>query len=285
MEQLKAALLAAPAAKDAKNRFGRTALMEAARKGHVACVDALLAAGADRQVLNKKDQTAAEWALELGFSHVYARLDPEAARVRGNVLRSEFAAAKLVHVLSTRTKKDASQLDRNHSQFVRLACDPAKAAANLRAYLEQAAPGGQVRCYSPPEYGAFLAGAHGDADEAAGWAHLNWRGGEVGLERCRATGGCVLQLIVPPGVSPMQRAEAEAAADKGVRVLLVDLRGVRGEAYDYVFDEMPEVAALKREAAEVAGGKRTLPVPPTRAELERSAAGKPGPSGEVEQRL
>ena len=74
VEQLQAALRATPAAKNAKNRYGRTALMEAARKGHLAVVEALLAAGADVHERNKFGQTAADWALEHSHLTVYARL-------------------------------------------------------------------------------------------------------------------------------------------------------------------------------------------------------------------
>ena len=81
----------------------------------------------------------------------------------------------------------------------------------------------------------------------------------------------MLLLLVPPGKSPMQLAEEDAANDKGVRVLTIDVRDVRGEAFDYHFDEMPLVKALRDEAAQVAAGLLTLKVPPTREELEQMA--------------
>ena len=40
----------------------------------------------------------------------------------------------------------------------------------------------------------------------------NWR---WALERARATGGRVIQIIVSPGLSEMQVAEADMAADRG----------------------------------------------------------------------
>lgn len=264
VEQVRAALQAAPPeSKDVKNRYGRTALMEAARKGHDGVVEVLLAAGADRDARNKFGQTAGDWALEQGHSLVYARIDPEGAHARGNLLRAEFAAASVVHVLSTRRQKDASQLDRAHPEYRRLSCDPLKSAANLVAYL-QAVSG--VRVFNPHADNAFLTG--GDVAQADGWYCLNWRGGECGLERCRATGGCVLTLVVPPGKSPMQVAEEDAALEKGVRCLTIDLRQLRGEAFDYHYDEMAAVRALRDEARDVAEGTRALPVPPTREELE-----------------
>lgn len=227
LDAVKLALTAKPSDKDAKNRFGRTPLMEAARKGHVAVVDALVAAGAARDVQNKMGQTAADWALENGHVLVYARLDPDGARAKGEKLRAEFRAARVVHVLSTRAAKDASQLDRSHPAHVKLSCDPARSAANLQRYLQEQ-PG--LRCFNPNDEGQFL--TEGDIDQANGWYCLNWRSAEFGLEKARATGGSVLQLIVPPGPSPMQVAEADMAREKGVPVLSIDCSALRGEAYD-----------------------------------------------------
>ena len=265
-EAVIAALKAKPSDKDAKNRFGRTALMEAARKGHLAAVEALIAAGAARDIQNKMGQTAADWALENNHTLVYARLDPEGAQARGALLRKEFAAAKVVHLLSTRAKKDASQLDRSHPAHVKLSCEPARSAENLQRYLQEAKG---VRCFNPNVEGQFL--TEGDADQANGWYCLNWRSAEFGLERVRSTGGCVLQLIVPPGPSPMQVAEADMAREKGVPLLTVDCCALRGEAYDYHFADMPAVAKLREQAAQVAAGTLRLPVPPTREQLESGA--------------
>ena len=88
----------------------------------------------------------------------------------------------------------------------------------------------------------------------------------------------VLQLVVPPGPSPMQVAEADMAAEKGIRVLPVDCTALRGEAFDYHFAAMDEVKELKEQAAEVIAGTRTLVVPRTREELEL-AAGIAGAGG------
>ena len=78
---------------------------------------------------------------------------------------------------------------------------------------------------------------------------LNWRSGDFGLARVRATGGVVLQIVVPPGPSKMQLAEAEMAAEKGIEVLTVDCMSIRTEAFDYHFAEMPKVQALLNSAA------------------------------------
>lgn len=79
-DAVRAALQANKALVDAKNRFGRTPLMEAARKGHLAVVDVLVAAGADLDVRNKFNQTAADWALEQGHPLIYARQGQGAGR-------------------------------------------------------------------------------------------------------------------------------------------------------------------------------------------------------------
>ena len=52
---------------------------------------------------------------------------------------------------------------------------------------------------------------------------LTWR--EM-LELARAKGGCVVQMLVPPGLSKMQEAEADMAKDKGVPVVVLDCRQV-----------------------------------------------------------
>ena len=187
----------------------------------------------------------------------------------------------MVHLLSARPRKDASQLERSHASYVKLSCDPARSAENLQRFLQEV-PG--LRVFNPLVDSAFL--TEGDVGNADGWYVLNWRSGEFGLERVRQTGGRVLQIIVPPGPSPMQVAEADMAREKGVRVLQIDCTTVKGEAYDYVFAEMAEVRALKEEAAEVAAGVRTLRAPKTREELEKAAGGAPPPPvGEVTQHL
>ena len=66
LDAVKSALASKPSNKDAKNRFGRTPLMEAARKGHLHVVEHLLSLGANDLERNKFGQSAADFALEQG---------------------------------------------------------------------------------------------------------------------------------------------------------------------------------------------------------------------------
>ena len=114
----------------------------------------------------------------------------------------------------------------------------------LRTAHADALEGAGAQVFNPLIDNAFLLDGHTDAEAVLGTKLLNWRGPDVGLERVRQSGGCVLQLLTPPGPSPMQLAEAEMAADKGVPVVVVDCTDVNSEAFDYHFDEMPHVRAL-----------------------------------------
>ena len=242
LEAVKVALALRKADKDATNRFGRTPLIEAARKGHLHVVEALLAVGADREAKNKFGQTAADFALEQGHLMTYARLDPEGARLRGAAVRRIYAEASVVHLLSARARKDASQIDRHHPDFVRMSCEPARSAENLQRWLQEQ-PG--VKVFNPNTDNAFVLEGLVDVDGVNGMKLLNFRGADFGLERVRATGGCMLQLLVPPGLSTMQQAEADMAADKGVRVVIVDCTRIGVEAYDYHFEEMAQLQSLR----------------------------------------
>jgi len=241
LDAVKAAL-AKGADKDAKNRFGRTPLIEAARNGHLDVVELLLEAGADVDVRNKFGQSAADFALEKAHLMTYARLDPEGARARGASVRRRFAEATTVHLLSTRAKKDPSQLDRKHPTYVRMACDPSRSAENLQRYLEEAEG---IQVFNPNVDNAFVLGGLTEAEAVQGRKLLNWRSVEFGLERVKQTGGSVLQLIVPPGPSQMQLVEAAMAEDKGVPLIAIDCTAIPSEAYDYHFAELPAVQALR----------------------------------------
>ena len=63
-------MLAAGADADARNRYGQTALMVAAQRGHVRIVEALVEAGADLDVTAKYNLTALMLAIVAGHAAV-----------------------------------------------------------------------------------------------------------------------------------------------------------------------------------------------------------------------
>mmetsp|Transcript_7830 Transcript_7830/g.15955 ORF Transcript_7830/g.15955 Transcript_7830/m.15955 type:complete len:111 (-) Transcript_7830:33-365(-) len=77
----------------------------------------------------------------------------------------------------------------------------------------------------------------------------NWCSDMCGLGRVRATGGVVLQLLVPPGPSDYQIAEADMARKEGVEVVVVDCTDIKNEASEHTFEEMPEVRAVNARQA------------------------------------
>ena len=99
---------------------------------------------------------------------------------------------------------------------------------------------------------AFLLGGLTDPEAVLERKLLNWRSAEVGLDRAKQTGGCVLQLIVPPGPSDLQLVEASMARDKLVPLVQVDCTAIPSEADDYQFEEMESVKALRAAPAAAA---------------------------------
>jgi ankyrin repeat protein len=73
-------LLAHGAALEARSPNATTPLMMAARYGNEEAVDALLAAGADRTVMNQQGMNAAAFAASAGRERLAARLKPVAAK-------------------------------------------------------------------------------------------------------------------------------------------------------------------------------------------------------------
>ena len=70
----------------------------------------------------------------------------------------------------------------------------------------------------------------------SGRAQAGVDGGDLTSPRARTSreGGkpTLAAVMVPPGPSPMQVAEADMAREKGVPVLSIDCSALRGEAYD-----------------------------------------------------
>ena len=61
-----------------------------------------------------------------------------------------------------------------------------------------------MRVFNPNADNAFCLDGAIDAESVEGAKLYNWVGAEMGLERARQTGGCVLQLLFPPGLSRRQ---------------------------------------------------------------------------------
>ena len=118
-----------------------------------------------------------------------------------------------------------------------------------------------VMAFNPNTDNAFL--MEGDATSANAIWLRNWR---ERLEDARRTGGAVVQVLVPPGLSQMQLAEADMAADKGVPVVLVDCSNVRERLDEYDASGMPGIRRLKVLGTRVRRGE-TLRAPPSRSQL------------------
>ena len=161
-------------------------------------MDLLLEKGADRDVRNKFGQCAADFAVEKGHWMVYARLDPVGAMVKSEAVHRRFADAAVVHVLSTRSRKDASQLDRKHPAFVRMACEPTRTAENLQRYLEEVEG---VRVFNPNVDNAFLLGGLTDPEAVLerGYSITRLPGGKVLQDARDALPGTALETTLAHG--------------------------------------------------------------------------------------
>ena len=124
------ALLAAKADVNIRTADSDTALMLSAKNGHMRVVRALLKAQVDLSALSAAGKTAADTALRSGRPLIYALLDPDGAKAKGAELRKEFNQAQLVHVLSTRYRRD-----KLHALGAGC-CDPQAAAATVKWALE-----------------------------------------------------------------------------------------------------------------------------------------------------
>ena len=156
-------------------------------------------------------------------------------------LQKKFFKAKLVHVVSTRLRKDQSQVDDEES------CDPFETATEVKAELE-----------TDKGVRVFLPLTDGGMNE--------WR--EVGLEGARRKGGALIQVIVLPGLSDMQMAEEAMARDRGVKVVRLDCRKVRFVAEARQLKRMRGWRVLKGIAKRAKSG-HGIEVSLTREELEK----------------
>ena len=181
--------------------------------------------GADKTATNSIGKTAADLAVDCDFDYVFAYLDRQAARAKAAKIKDELKDADVVHIISTRYRRDQSQLDGPKDLHGRvISCDPFRTAREVKKHLEK---GKGVVVYDPNGYPrdelstAFLTA--GKAEEAHAIWLLNWR---WALSLVKQTGGRCVQIVVKPGLSDMQKAEASMAADKGVEVVQLDFTDV-----------------------------------------------------------
>ena len=223
--------------------------MLAAAAGHTTIVEALVQRGADVDI--KRDgKTAGDIALENHLPTVCAIIEPNHPELQTNkAFKRRFEDADIVLVFSVKFRRDRDQ--------PRESCDPFKSAANAKAALEKREG---VMAFNPNYDNAKFQAGQAELANAI-WL-LTWR--EM-LELARAKGGCVVQMLVPPGLSKMQEAEADMAKDKGVPVVVLDCRQVKGCTTEAQLEAMPEWAKLI-SMIDTPQGERTIPR--TREELE-----------------
>jgi hypothetical protein len=268
------ALLGGGAAFDQPTKNGFTPLHIASQKGHVVVVEALLGAGANPALINVRGNTAAQVALHANFPMIVALCDPTLAHREGQKLKDAFKAAPLAHVLSTRFRRPRAApegwSDERQGSWAD-SCDPNASAAALKFVLEARST---AKVFNPNYDNAFLMAGNSE-DANAVWLK-NWR--EVGLEAAKHTGGACVQLVTPPGLSPMQEAEASMAKDKGVRIVRVDCTGMKYAATEPKLMRLPAFAEL------VGAGGAALP-PLSRDRLLELALGKGKPTDDERARL
>lgn len=203
--------------------------------------------------------TAAALALDRNHPFIFATLDPEAARQKGEELRESFDAAWLVFVISTRFRKPDKETFVSKYAWD-LSCDPFRSAQNAKKALEGLAEG--IRCFDPTHDNAFLMGS--DAESANGVWFCNWRGM---LERARLTGGRVVQIVTPPGLSDLQVVEADMAKKEGVAIVQLDCTLVNGIADERIFKMVDGCRDGWAELSGLADKSAPRVLPPTREEL------------------
>eukprot|EP01047_Picozoa_sp_COSAG01_P072315 COSAG01_NODE_11465_length_1928_cov_4.188628_1_plen_569_part_01 len=211
---------------------GNTPLHRAVTAERQDLVEELLDEGANSQQTatggDNKGKTAVQLALELTSVSAKAwaivkSLDPVLAKKESEKANKAFDETELGHVISTRFQRHSDEPERN-SDEPEWSCDPFLTAQNVKLVIEQRTAS---KVYNPNLDNCFLMG--GDSHTAdASWLN-NWR--ERGLMKARDTGGACLQVVTPPGLSPMQEAEAAIAKNVGVRVVRLDFVGeeIHGE--------------------------------------------------------
>eukprot|EP01047_Picozoa_sp_COSAG01_P072752 COSAG01_NODE_11655_length_1886_cov_4.837717_1_plen_463_part_00 len=237
------ALLGGGATVDQPDKDGATPLYIASQKGHVAVVKVLLRARANPALTKKDGFTAAQAALQANFPMIVALCDPRLAAREGQKLKDAFQAAPLAHVLSTRFRRPTAApegwSDERQGPW-KDSCDPNASAAALKFVLEARSTAKGIKVFNPNYDNAFLMG--GNKEKADGVWLKNWR--EVGLEAAKRTGGACVQLVTPPGLSPMQAAEASMARSEGVRIVRIDCTGMKYAASEPKLMRLPAFAEL-----------------------------------------
>jgi hypothetical protein len=263
-------LLGGRAAVDQPMNDGATPLWVASLNGHAAVVEALLDGGANPALTDEQGSTAAQAALQANFPMIVALCDPSLADREGQKLRDAFQAAPLAHVLSTRFRRPRAApegwSDERGGPWA-VSCDPSASAAALKFVLEARSTAKGTKVFNPNYDNAFLMG--GNKEKADGVWLKNWR--EVGLEAAKRTGGACVQLVTPPGLSPMQEAEASMARSEGVRIVRIDCTGIKYAASEPKLMQLPAFAEL------VGGSGAVLP-PLSRDRMRELALGKGKPT-------